>query len=127
MSNVGVLRASIDLMHAFPLKMFDHFKCITLEVKLHTKQNLPTRHNHKKSHLFKMWNVQRPYMHCLCNPRVIYGCKGSIIWFDHAIWIMINKLEVFFSSYPTSIARFVTFIIWMQESTKVAIKAIIIF
>ena len=127
MSNVGVLRAPIDLMHAFPLTMYDHSKCTTLEVKLHTKQDLPTGHNRKDSHLSEMWNVQRPYLRCLCNPKAISGCKGSIIWYDHAIWTMINKLEVFFPSYPTSIARFVAFTIWMRESAKVAVKAAIVF
>ena len=127
MSNVGVLRAPIDLMHAFPLTMYDHSKCTTLEVKLHTKQDLPTGHNRKESHLSEMWNVQRPYMRCLCNPRAINGCKGSIIWFDHAVWTMINKLEVFFPSYPTSIARFAAFMIWMRESAKVAVRAAIVF
>ena len=127
MSNIGVLRAPMDLMHAFPLTMFDHSKCTTLEVKLHTKQDLPTGHNRKESHLSEMWNVQRPYMRCLCNPRAVNGCKGSIIWFDHAVWTMINKLEVFFSSYPTSIARFAAFMIWMRESTKMAVRAAIVF
>ena len=79
MNNVGVLRAPMDLMHAFSLTMSDHSKCIILEVKLHTKQDLPTGHNRKESHLSKMWNVQRPYMRCLCNPRTINECKGSII------------------------------------------------
>ena len=127
MSNIGVLRAPLDLMHAFPLTMFDHSKCTTLEVKLHTKQDLPTGHNRKDSHLSEMWNVQRPYMRCLCNPRAISGCKGSIIWFDHAIWTMVNKLEVFFPSYPTSITRFAAFMIWMRESAKMAVKAAIVF
>ena len=127
MNNIGVLRAPIDLMHAFPLTMYDHSKCTTLEVKLHTKQDLPTGHNRKESHLSEMWNVQRPYMRCLCNPRAINGCKGSIIWFDHAVWTMVNKLEVFFPSYPTSIARFAAFMIWMRESAKVAVKAAIVF
>ena len=104
LNNIGVLRAPMDLMHAFPLTMFDHAKCTTLDVKLHTKQDLPTGHNRKDSHLAEMWNVQRPYMRCLCNPRATSGCKGSIIWFDHAIWTMINKLDVFFPNYPTSIA-----------------------
>ena len=127
MNYVGVLRAPIDLIHAFPLTMYDHSKCTTLEVKLHTKQDLPTGHNRKESHLSEMWNVQRPYMRCLCNPRAINGCKGSIIWFDHAVWTMINKLEVFFPSYPTSIARFAAFMIWMRESGKVAVRAAIVF
>ena len=48
-NNIGVLRAPMDLMHAFPLNMFDHSKCTTVEVKLHTKQDLPTGHNRKES------------------------------------------------------------------------------
>lgn len=126
-NNMGVLRAPMDLMHAFPLNMFDHSKCTTVEVKLHTKQDLPTGHNRKESHLSEMWNVQRPYMRCLCNPRATSGCKGSIIWFDHAVWTMINKLEVFFPNYPTAIARLAAFMIWMHESAKVAVKAAIVF
>lgn len=127
LNNIGVLRAPMDLMHAFPLTMFDHAKCTTLDVKLHTKQDLPTGHNRKDSHLSEMWNVQRPYMRCLCNPRATSGCKGSIIWFDHAIWTMINKLEIFFPNYPTIVARFAAFMIWMRESARVAVKAAIVF
>ena len=37
LNNIGVLRAPIDFTHVFPLTMFDHAKCTTLEVKLHTK------------------------------------------------------------------------------------------
>ena len=127
MNNIGVLRAPMDLLHAFPLAMYDHSKCTTLEVKLHTKQDLPTGHNRKDSHMAEMWNVQRPYLRCLCNPRASSGCKGSIIWFDHAIWTMVNKLEVFFHSYPTSIARFAAFLVWMRESARTAVKAAIVF
>lgn len=127
MNNVGVLRAPMDLLHAFPLNMYDHSKCTTLEVKLHTKQDLPTGHNRKESHLAEMWNVQRPYLRCLCNPRASSGCKGSIIWFDHAIWVMVNKLEIFFPAYPTSIARFAAFLVWMKESARTAVKAAIVF
>ena len=126
-NNIGVLRAPVDILHAFPLNMFDHSKCTTLEVKLHTKHDLPTGHNRKESHLSKMWNVQRPYLRCLCNPRATSGCKGSIIWFDHAIWTMINKLEVFFPNYPTTVARLATFMIWMHEYAKTAVKAAIVF
>jgi hypothetical protein len=85
LNNVGVLRAPIDLIPTFSLNMFEHSKCTTTEVKLHTKQDLPTGYNRKEFHLAELWNVQRPYMRCLCNPKAISGCKGSIIWFDHAI------------------------------------------
>ena len=71
--------------------------------------------------------MQRPHLRCLCNPRASSGCKGSIIWFDHAIWTMVNKLDVFFLSYPTSIARFAAFLVWMKESARTAVKAAIVF
>ena len=64
-------------------------------------------------------------MRCLCNPRANNGFKRSIIWFDHVIWTMVNKLEIFFPSYPTSIARFAAFMIWMKESAKVVVRATI--
>jgi hypothetical protein len=51
LNNVGVLRASIDLLPAFSLNMFEHSKCTTIEVKLHTKQDLPTGCNRKDPHL----------------------------------------------------------------------------
>lgn len=117
----------MDLTHAIPLTVFDHAKCSTLEVKLHTKQDLPTRHNRKESHISEMWNVQRSYMRCLCNPRATSGCKGSIIRFDYAVWIMVNKLKIFFLNYHNVIAKFVTFMIWIIESAKVEVKVTIIF
>ena len=40
---------------------------------------------------------------------------------------MINKLEIFFPNYPTAIARFAAFMIWMRESARVAVKATIVF
>ena len=127
LNNVGVLRAPVDLIPAFALNMFEHSKCTTNEVKLHTKQDLPTGYNRKESHLAELWNVQRPYMRCLCNPRAITGCKGSIIWFDHAIWAMINKLEMFFPGQPNNNTRFAAFMLWLSSAAKIAVKAAIVF
>ena len=127
LNNVGVLRAPVDLLPAFSLNMFEHSKCTTTEVKLHTKQDLPTGYNRKESHLAELWNVQRPYMRCLCNPRAITGCKGSIIWFDHAIWAMINKLEMFFPNQPNNNTRFAAFMLWLSSAAKIAVKAAIVF
>jgi hypothetical protein len=127
LNNVGVLRAPVDLIPAFSLNMFEHSKCTTTEVKLHTKQDLPTGYNRKESHLAEFWNVQRPYMRCLYNPRATSGCRGSIIWFDHAIWAMINKLEMFFPNQPNSTTRFAAFMLWLSSAAKIAVKAAIVF
>ena len=127
LNNIGVLRAPVDLLPAFSLNMFEHSKCTTNEVKLHTKQDLPTGYNRKDSHLAELWNVQRPYMRCLCNPRAVSGCKGSIVWFDHAIWTMINKLEMFFPNQPTNNTRFAAFMLWLSSAAKIAVKAALVF
>lgn len=126
-NNIGVLRAPVDLLPAFSLNMFEHSKCTTTEVKLHTKQDLPTGYNRKESHLAELWNVQRPYMRCLCNPRALTGCKGSIIWFDHAIWAMVNKLEMFFPNQPTNNTRLAAFMLWLSSAAKIAVKAAVVF
>lgn len=68
-----------------------------------------------------------PYMRYLCNFRATNGCKGSIIWFDHAVWTMINKLKLFFLNYLTVVDRLVTFMIWMHKFAKMAVKAAIVF
>ena len=125
--NIGVLRALVDLLPAFALNMFEHSKCTTTEVKLHTKQDLPKGYNKKESHLAEFLNVQRPYMRCLCNSRAVSGCKGSIVWFDHAIWTMINKLDMFFSNHSTNNSRFAAFMLWLSSAAKIAVKAPIVF
>ena len=127
LNNVGVLRAPIDLLPAFSLNMFEHSKCTTTEVKLHTKQDLPTGYNRKDSHLSELWNVQRPYMRCLCSPKANNGCKGSIIWFDHAIWLMVNKLDMFFANQPNNTTRLAAFMLWLSGAARIAVKAAVVF
>ena len=126
LNNVGVLRAPMDLLLVFSLNMFEH-SCTTTEVKLHTKQDLPTGYNIKDSHLSELWNVQRPYMRCLCSPKANNGCKGSIIWSVHAIWMMVNKLEMFFPNQPTNTTRLASFMLWLSDATRIAVKAAVVF
>lgn len=44
-----------------------------------------------------LWNIHRPYLKCACkfiDPKA--ACESSIIWFDHAIWYVLNHLEDLF-------------------------------
>lgn len=66
-------------------------------------------------------------MRCMCNPKAISGCKGSIVWFDHAIWAMVNKLDMFFPNQPTNNTRFAAFTLWLSSAAKIAVKATIVF
>ena len=54
LNNVGILRALVELLRAFPLNMFKHSKCTTIEVKLYIKQDMSTCYNRKEFHLTKL-------------------------------------------------------------------------
>lgn len=46
------------------------------------------------------------------------------MWFDQAIWFMVNNLHLFFSNedYPTLAAKFGAFIIWLSDAARVAVR-----
>ena len=75
----------------------------------------------------ELWNVQRPYMRCLCNLGTMSGCKGSIVWFDNVIWLMVNKLDMFLLNQPTNNTRFAAFMLWLSSVAKIPVKATIVF
>lgn len=98
----GVLQDPVDVMNPFPLSMFNPSKCSTAEVRIHTKSDLQTGYGRSEKHSSALWNVQRPYLRCCCDASAPTGCKGSVIWFDHAIWFMLNHLDRFFGiDYPS--------------------------
>jgi hypothetical protein len=42
-----------------------------------------------------------------------------MLWFDHAIWFILNNLERFFdSTYPTLAAKYGAFITWLNGAAK---------
>lgn len=51
-------------------------------------------HQHKT----KFWNWHMPFLRCSCNSTLKGGCTGQIVWFDHAVWYIINHLELFFNA-----------------------------
>ena len=65
-------------------------------------------------------------MRSLCNPMATSDCKGSIIWFNHAIWAMVNKVETFFPNQSNNNIRFAAFMLWLSNSTNIAIKTAIV-
>ena len=66
---------------------------------------------------FAIWNIQWPYLHCLCKDDAWNGCKGDIMWLDHAIWYMINHLNMFFENDSFSMlkTKFVAFLVWIHN------------
>jgi hypothetical protein len=109
--------------------MFDHHKCTTTKVQVLAKQDMlicPPRHP-KYSATF--WNCQRPYMRCTCEQDAKSGCKGTMLWFDQAMWFLVNNLERFFdSAYGNSLAaKFGAFITWLNGAARLVVRAQITF
>jgi len=129
LQNKQMISNGQNIVNAFALYGFDHGKCAVTNVKLHIKVDVPTANDRREKHPQEMWNVYRPYMRCACHPKSNSGCSGSFIWWDHAVWYMINHLEKFFpdANFPSLKAKFIAFLIWMQGAGRLAIKCQIAF
>lgn len=45
------------------------------------------------------------------------------MWFDQAVWFMVNNLHIFFDEeYPTLAAKFGAFIIWLSDAARIAVR-----
>jgi hypothetical protein len=119
----GILKDGLDIPNAFALSMFDHNKCQSTDVRIHTKQELKTTHGRDPKFSSALWNVQRPYMKCSCRGEIRGGCKGDIIWFDQAVWYIINHLDSFFNDeFATLQQKFKAFLVWLTEAGRMAIR-----
>lgn len=50
------------------------------------------------------------------------------MWFDHAVWYMLNNLDRFFDArYPSLAAKYGAFITWLSAACSVAIRAQVAF
>jgi hypothetical protein len=117
----GILRDGVFLPEAFPLSFYDPKKCPTPDIRVHTKQELPTGYQRPAKYSSAVWNCQRPYLRCLCKGTVPGGCQGDIMWFDQAIWYMLNNLGVFFGDdHPSLASKFGALIVWLTESARIA-------
>ena len=122
-NNVGMLKDPQDIRGSFSLSMFDHHKCSTPDIKVHTKQWLQTGVGRSDKHSSTFWNCQRPYLRCICYQFTVSGCKGDVMWFDQATWYMINNLSTFLpKEFPTLSAKFQAFLVWVSEAAIVVVR-----
>lgn len=119
----GILQEGQPIPGAFPLVMFDHQKCSSPKVRILTKQALNSNFGRIDKFSSAIWNCQRPYFRCTCKPDASKGCKGDVMWFDQAVWFMVNNLHIFFDDdYATLAAKFGAFIIWISDAARVAVR-----
>jgi hypothetical protein len=114
--------------NAFPLALFDHHKCTTTSIMVHTKQEVLTCPPRLQQHSSKLWNCRRPYLRCTCSQNAKNGCRGNMIWFDHSIWFILNNLNRFFDSrYPSLVAKYGAFFTWLSSAGQLAVRLYITF
>lgn len=120
----GTLMMPVEIVNAFPLNMFDKQKCGTPGVRIQVKNDVQTHAPRHEKYISHLWNCQRPYLRCTCDMTAKEGCQGDVLWFDQAIWYMINNLDKFFDqNYPSLAAKFGAFLVWLSGAAKPAVKA----
>ena len=110
--------------NAYPLQMYDNHKCPTSTIMVYAKQDVATCSPRPPQYTSKLWNCRRPYLRCTCSQNAKSRCKGEMIWFDQAIWFMLNNLERFFDkvSHPSLAAKFGAFLTWISAATSVVVR-----
>lgn len=119
-----------ELINAFPIALYDHHKCTSLRVNVHAKKDLLTCNPREEKYSSAVWNCGRPFIRCACDEKGSNGtCTGTMLWFDHSVWYMLNNLQIFFppQTYPTLVSRFAAFLTWMKDAARVAVQTQITF
>lgn len=119
-----------ELINAFPIALYDHHKCTSMRVNVHAKKDLLTCNPRDEKYSSAVWNCGRPFIRCACDDKSPNGsCTGTMLWFDHSVWYMLNNLHVFFppQTYPTLVARFAAFLTWMKDAARLAVQTQITF
>ena len=86
----------------FTMAFLDNAKCASAAgIYGRTKGPMPFSKTSAEYYSESVWNIGRPYVKCACkflDNRAL--CESSIIWFDHAIWYILNHLEALFPDRP---------------------------
>ncbi|CAM6101336.1 unnamed protein product [Calypogeia fissa] len=103
LKGVTLFETNPPYLTKWPIKIFGppKYKC-NYAAGAKVRGNLVTTCNQIEDHKGKLWGWHRPYFCCSCyngyNNGVQTGCYGQLIWLDHAVWYMLNHLDVFFSA-----------------------------
>lgn len=81
----GRIKEGQPIPGAFPLSMYDHQKCSSSDLRIHTKQAVNSSYGRIDKYSSAVWNCERPYFRCTCKSDSAKRCKGDVMWFDHAI------------------------------------------
>ncbi|CAM6094009.1 unnamed protein product [Calypogeia fissa] len=85
---------------SWPMRIFGYpkYHCpVAASAKI--RGQFVTNSTRPDDHKSKLWNWLRPFLRCSCyKGSSKSGCGGQLIWFNHAVWFMLNHLELFFQA-----------------------------
>ncbi|KAL3687338.1 hypothetical protein R1sor_013647 [Riccia sorocarpa] len=121
----GVIRTKIYLLKdTIKMTSFrDKYRCSDV-ASVRIKMDMPKDSSRPGKHKSALWNWHRPYLRCNCKSEFNSkkSCKGEIIWFDHAIWYILNNLADFFPK-ENAKAQFMAFLIFLGSDARDAVLA----
>ena len=112
----------------FTMSFLDITKCASLTgIYGRTKGTMVFNKQSAEYYLESVWNVYQPYLKCACkflDSRA--ACESSIIWFDHAVWYLLNHLDALFPNKPVEF-HLPLFCSWLGGQAKNLVLAQIAF
>jgi hypothetical protein len=96
------------------------YKC-RLEAGAKIRGVLVTNSSRLDDHKSKFWNWLRLFFCCSCHKYTPGACAGEIVWFNHAVWYMMNHLESFFDA-ATIQGRLVFLIKFLSNDARKMVK-----
>ncbi|CAM6104313.1 unnamed protein product [Calypogeia fissa] len=102
----------------WPMRVFGSpkYHC-TVAAGVKIRGQFVTNSTRPDDHKSKLWNWLRPFFRCNCYKGSKSGCDGQLIWFDHAVWYMLNHLDLFFHAASIQ-GRLVLFIKFLSGDAR---------
>lgn len=108
----------------FSMHFLDSRRCPILSgLYVRTKGTMIFSKQSSEFYSESIWNIYRPYIKCACKALDAKAdCESNILWFDHAIWFILNHLGDLFPSHTEE--HFLPMICsWLGDQAKEAVRA----
>lgn len=124
LSKVDVMNFNQSMSYFATPRLGKYNYMAPLEVRI--KVQLPTDHNQLEQHRSGLFNWHQLYFRCQCSlsQKNNNGCRGEVLWFDHAIQFIVNHLPKFFPLATSVRNMFVEFLMFFSTSSEVVMDHI---
>ncbi|MCO5573239.1 hypothetical protein L7F22_027008 [Adiantum nelumboides] len=111
----------------FSMSYFDSNRCkATYGCVVEVKGVISTI-GRKTNYATQIWNIHRPFLKCGCEHvgQVSTCGEGNVLWFDHALWMIMNHLPSFFPGANLKKST-IAFLSWIEKEVQDALKTMLI-